>query len=351
MTPDSDHESGSAPSGTRTRRLPDVRTALRSLPARVRQVRWGSATRAPWLLGTVSAVWAAAIGLVLAIVPLLIMWMAAPPTGFTWPEATRLGGFLWLVANGTPPTLGTVTYSLVPWGLVIVPALLLGYAGSAAARRSRIADWRGVGAIVAGAGVTYAVIAALVATLSARPGSSVSAADAALHAAVVAVIAVGVGSARAAGLGLADALPTPGAVLVRAGVLGVFGLVGAGAVVASIALLVRVDDAITMAQALHTGFWGGLGLLALGLAFAPVLIVWATAYVLGAGVAIGPGIVVSPFIPVTAPTQLPPFPVHSCGRCRSSVYWLGYWSVWPSPEARVRNPGSPGLLWLSGLPL
>jgi hypothetical protein len=40
-----------------------------------------------------------------------------------------------------------------------------------------------------------------------------------------------------------------------------------------------------------------------------VLVVWATAYIVGAGVMIGPAIAVSPFIPATAPTQLPPFPL------------------------------------------
>jgi hypothetical protein len=75
------------------------------------------------------------------------------------------------------------------------------------------------------------------------------------------------------------------------------------------ALLVRVDDAITMSQALHAGVWGGLGLLLLGLAYVPVAIVWATSYVIGAGFVIGPAVTVSPFIPVTAPTQLPPFPL------------------------------------------
>ena len=37
--------------------------------------------------------------------------------------------------------------------------------------------------------------------------------------------------------------------------------------------------------------------------------VWGAAYVMGAGVVIGPSITVSPFVAVTAPTQLPPFPL------------------------------------------
>ena len=36
---------------------------------------------------------------------------------------------------------------------------------------------------------------------------------------------------------------------------------------------------------------------------------WGTAYVMGAGVVIGPAVTISPFVAVTAPTQLPPFPL------------------------------------------
>ena len=95
----------------------------------------------------------------------------------------------------------------------------------------------------------------------------------------------------------------------RGGAIGAISVLGFGAIVGAAALLVRVDDAITMTQSLHAGFWGGLALLLLGLAYVPVAIVWSTAYVVGAGFAIGPAITVSPFIPVTAPTQLPPFPM------------------------------------------
>jgi hypothetical protein len=249
------------------------------------------------------------MGLLVAIAPFLIMWMASPSSGLTWPEATRLGGLLWLVANGVPPSIGPVTYTLVPYGLTLVPLLLLGYGGSWAARRARIRDWRDLVILVGGATVSYALIVGIAASLTARPGASVSTADAVLHGAVLAAIAVGFGATRGAGMSVLTALPASISTMVRAGLMGIVALLGAGAVAAGAALLVRVDDAVTMAQSLHAGTWGGLGLLMLGLAFAPVVIVWSTSYVLGAGFAIGPGIVVSAFIPVTSPTQLPPFPL------------------------------------------
>jgi hypothetical protein len=130
------------------------------------------------------------------------------------------------------------------------------------------------------------------------------------YALVLAVLGLGWGAVRAARL---DAAATPVAtwlaVVLRSGVAAALALIGIGAAAASVSLLVHVDDAITMTQSLHAGLWGGLGLLGLGLAYAPVLAVWGAAYVMGAGVIIGPAVTVSPFIAVTAPTQLPPFPL------------------------------------------
>jgi hypothetical protein len=53
-----------------------------------------------------------------------------------------------------------------------------------------------------------------------------------------------------------------------------------------------------------------------------VAVVWSSSYLLGAGFAIGPSVVVSPFIPVTSPTQLPPFPLlASVPQSATPVAW------------------------------
>ncbi len=100
--------------------------------------------RPAWLMAIVAAAWAAVIGLGVAAVPLLVIWMATPQSGLTWLESLRLAGLLWVVAHGVPVTLSGVTYSLLPWGLAVVPVLLLGYSGGWAARRSEVATTRGL---------------------------------------------------------------------------------------------------------------------------------------------------------------------------------------------------------------
>ncbi len=148
-----------------------------------------------------------------------------------------------------------------------------------------------------------------VAAVTSQAAVEVSPGVAAGTAGVLALVAFGWGAVRYARVDVIGRVPAWLAVSVRAGLIGAVAILGLGALAATASLLVHVDDAITMAQSLHAGVGGGLGLLILGIAYLPVMAVWASSYVIGAGVVIGPAVAISPFIPVTAPTQLPPFPL------------------------------------------
>jgi hypothetical protein len=295
---------------------------LKGIPGRISATSLRDAGHRPWLTGLVAGVWAAALGLVIGIVPLLLTWIATPSSGLTWPEASRLGGLIWVVAQGTPVAIGAVTYSLLPWGLAAIPLLLLGYAGGWAARRASVRSTRELIALVAAGVLAYSVVVGVVASTTARADSSTGTVDAILRGVLLSTAALAWGATRSSGLRLADVAPGPALLVTRAGLLGALAILGAGAVAAAAATLVRVDDAVTMAQSLHAGVWGGLALLLLGLAYVPVAIVWSSSYLLGAGFAIGPSVVVSPFIPVTSPTQLPPFPLlASVPQSATPVAW------------------------------
>lgn len=267
------------------------------------------APRSPWLMGVAAALWSAVIGLGLAALPVVIVWMASPASGLSWPEALRIGGLLWLVANGAAITIAGVTYSLLPWGLLIVALILLGYAGGWAARRSGIDSPRGFVVLVLPGVATYAIVGAAVASAVSQPASSVSVIRAVGGTLVVSLVGLGWGAARGSGLAARAASDMPWVALVlRSGTVAAAAVLGAGAMAAAVSLLLRMDDAVTVMQSLGTGLWGGLGLLVLGIAFVPVAMVWGAAYVLGAGIVIGPAVTVSPFLAVTPPTSLPPFP-------------------------------------------
>lgn len=286
-----------------------LRNAGRATASRVGRLGRGGSARQPWLNGMVGALWAAVIGLGLAALPMLVMWMSSPESGLTWIESLRLAGLLWVVAHGAPATIAGVAVTLVPWGLVVIPLLLLGYAGGWAARRSDVDSPRAAAHVVLSGAGAYAVIAGALAALTSRPTASVSIPFAIGYGFVIAVLALGFGTLRASGVGLPASVPAQLIAVVRAGAVGAAALIGFGAVAATVSLMVHIDDAVTMAQSLAGGIGGGLGLLALGVAYVPVVAMWGTAYVMGAGVVIGPGVTISPFVAVTAPVQLPPFPL------------------------------------------
>lgn len=275
----------------------------------------------PWLMGVLGALWAAGIGLAVAVVPMLLAWMATPDSGLTWAEALRLGGLLWVVAHGAPVTIAGLTLTLLPWGLAVIPLLLLGYAGGWSARRAAVSEPADVMRLVLAGVTTYVLVVGVVAAATARPTSSAALLLGVGGAAVLAGAGLTWGAMRAAGVTVP--MPTGVATCLRAGLVGAATLMGLGAVAATLSLLLHLDDAITMAQALGAGAGGGLALMALGIAYVPVLAVWGTAYVMGAGVVIAPAITVSPFIATTPPTQLPPFPLLAAlPQGASALSWL-----------------------------
>lgn len=263
--------------------------------------------RQPWLLGLAAALWSAVIGLVLAALPMVVIWLGSADASAV--ESLRLGGLLWLVANGAQIAIAGVPITLLPWGLVIIPLLLLGYSGSWAARRSGVTQLHLLLWIVVPGAVLYALIAAGVALATYEPTSRVDVLDAVVRSLVVSVVALSWGAVRGSGALRRMGVPIVVTVPLRAGVLSLALLVGAGAVAATVSLVLHIDDAITMAQALSPGIGGGAGLLLLGIAYVPVVATWGAAYVIGAGVSLGSGVTLSPFLAAGAPVSLPPFPL------------------------------------------
>ena len=263
--------------------------------------------RQPWLLGLAAALWSAVIGLVLAALPMVVIWLGSADASAV--ESLRLGGLLWLVANGAQIAIAGVPITLLPWGLVIIPLLLLGYSGSWAARRSGVTQLHLLLWIVVPGAVLYALIAAGVALATYEPTSRVDVLDAVVRSLVVSVVALSWGAVRGSGALRRMGVPIVVTVPLRAGFVSLAFLVGAGAVAATVSLVLHIDNAITMAQALSPGIGGGAGLLLLGIAYVPVVATWGAAYVIGAGVSLGSDVTLSPFLAAGAPVSLPPFPL------------------------------------------
>lgn len=261
----------------------------------------------PWSMGLVAAAWSALIGLLLASAPMLVIWLGSVEAGPV--ESLRLGGLLWLVANGASIAISGVTVTLLPWGFMLVPLVLLAYSGAWAARRSRAHDPGRVLQLVIPGAVVYGAIGAVVTVVTFEASSRVDLLHGVLGPLIVAIVGLGGGALKGSGI-LADGrVPAVVQVPVRAGLVALATIAGIGAIAATVSLVLHVDDAITMTQALNAGLGDGLGLLVLGLGYVPVLVTWGAAYLLGAGVWLGADVTLSPFLAAGEPIALPPFPL------------------------------------------
>lgn len=210
-----------------------------------------------------------------------------------------------LVINGIPPQLGAATFTLIPWGLAIATWLLLFYSARALVRRF--------------AGNVPNTTTSLLFFVIAYSGLVIAAAIVArsinisfgLGYTIGVVLVMSLSSVAAAVLnvyGRRIQLPELIRFIMIRGLAAVFALFGIGAFLVALSMMVNFADLMTLFTQLDPGYSGFLGITLLSIGYLPVLAVWALSYAVGAGFSIGPDVVISPFIPVTAPTQLPPFP-------------------------------------------
>jgi hypothetical protein len=253
--------------------------------------------RAPLpVAAAVAALWAA----VVSYAPLAALFLAGAWGGGTGPGGPlRLAGAGWLLAHGVPVQLPGDRVTLVPLGVTAFAVWRLARAGVHASRA--VGGHRSAApgrALLAGAsiGIAYAGLGAAVAAGcgSAEVGLSV-------WRATWTLALVGGGSATAgalahgrAGRRLARALPVVVRDGVRAGVGAACVVMAGGAALAGVALAIHGSAGAEMLASYRAGVVGQAGVTALCLVYLPNLAVWAAAYLLGPGFALGTGTTVSP---------------------------------------------------------
>jgi len=240
----------------------------------------------------------------LVLLPILVFGGERPASVKGYLDAITWG---WLALNGVPPKLGSATITLIPWGLAVIPWILLFRAGRSLAVRNRHGvRWQVVGGVIMV--VLYVAVVVGAAHLTTSINVSFGTWWALTVSVMMGVSAVSIGILRGADVHLELRIPALLLFVARRGAASVLALLGLAATLLALRLLVNFGSAMDLFVGLNPGWSGILGILALTLGYLPVLVVWSAAYVVGAGFSIGPDVMVSPFIAVTAPTQLPPFP-------------------------------------------
>lgn len=293
----------------------------------IRPARSPARRRAPVLLAAaVTATWAAIVSYasVLAVVGLLVLVSGGAPV----PVVLRFGTGGWLLAHGVPLGTGAGPLGLTPLALSTLAAWRVNRAGvhtarAVGARRAGSAGRPAASARLAA--LAAACVALCYGLLGALAAAAVTGWDwtarplvAGLSCGGFALLAAGAGVAAESG-GVARLwrrLPRAVRDAVRTGLVAALLVLGAGAGVAGVTVAVAGGEASSMFASYHTGVAGQVGLTLLCLVFTPNLAVWAAAYLVGPGFAVGVGTTVSaakvnlgalPAVPVLA--GLPTTPV------------------------------------------
>jgi hypothetical protein len=244
----------------------------------------------------VAAGWALGVGLLVCVVGAVLAWTVGGHGAAGFGDALRSGGLAFVAAHLAPVSIGGTTISLLPLGLLALPALLTYRAGRWAARATYCTTLHDAARLTGIAAGGYVVGAVLVAALSSTGAGAVALPYAALATALVSVLGLGCGAVSSAGLWPAVLEPVP--IEVRRGVR-------AAAVVLA-ALLAGATLALVVTLALHAGAIASLTaqvapgaaaavlLVVLCVLYLPTLLVWSLAYLTGTGIVLG-GATITPF--------------------------------------------------------
>lgn len=270
------------------------------------------------LLAAVDAAIAAAVGLVVLLAPLTLLWIVAFGVAGDWAALWPTTATLWqfghgaalsvtipddmVVAVGIDPDAAEFVLSLVPLAFLCFTLLFAGRSGVRAIRA-------GAGAVGVAAGtVTFAAIAAGVALTG-----HLGAVETSLGQAIVFPPLVYLVGALAGALGAAWRLGDEGPVsqlrawvedyhewgavpesIVRGGLAAIVGMVGFGGVLVAVAVFAGMGEIVALFEALGVDALGATVITLGQLAYVPVLVIWAIAWLAGPGFAVGTGTAISP---------------------------------------------------------
>lgn len=280
------------------------------------------------LLSAVEALIVVAIGVAVPLSVLTVMWAAQFGFQIDWVVFWRAAVIIWLLGHGVDVTFQLDAQTALALGVTgvgepfLVSLALTGFtlamvlAGVALGRRLRTQPHRIVGELV-GLSTVVVLSALLLLSVSGVPGVLPSRWQAVLFPALIMGLGVAIGSigatnpARVRLRRMIAEGPQPwlaaGGAALRAGLGTVATVTAAGALLTAAALLLGYGPVIALYESVQAGVLGGVALTVAQLAFLPTLVLWASAWLVGPGFAVGAGSAVSPIAVSLGP--LPAVPV------------------------------------------
>lgn len=241
------------------------------------------------LVGIGLAVWIVALGLAVLVCLTIAAWVTATYHDDAIRPALATAIQAWLLGHHAAIRFGAGSVSIAPLGLSVFFAALLVNGGRQAARLTAAHDV--VGAITAASALAapYALVAALLTKAAGVGAVHVSALQALVGAFVLAWVCASLGALRETGqlAALLERLPSDVRLSLRAGLASSAIVVGVGAAAFVLALAAHAGRASALASSLHGGFSGVVLMALICVAYTPNVVIWASAYALGPGFAVG----------------------------------------------------------------
>ena len=270
-------------------------------------VAGGQATSLPLLVaGGLAGAGAAALCIAVLSCITLTAWMLDPGADLSWSTMLEAATGAFLLGQGVPLTVDSVTISLPPLGFAVLSMALVAFGARWAARASAVGRRGEAITVAVSAAVGYGAVSALAAELARAVGASPLTALLACTAIAFAVSCLTI--LRSTGLITGASLPAAVRDVSAGAVAGTVLLLGAGAFLVAVAVLVNFPEVGLLLGELHLGLSGALLLTVVTLGYLPVACVWATAYLLGPGFVVSSGSVIGPLADASS-TTLPGLPL------------------------------------------
>lgn len=217
----------------------------------------------------------------------LLVWAAEDRARGGAVAAQRVAVEVWLVAHGAHVSIAGGRWGLLPLGLVGLPLWLCRRAGTGVAARSPASRPAAVAVALA---LPYAALALVAAALAGGPAA------ASLSAALGPAAVAAVGALWGAGVVVPRTLvPDVVRPLAAAGAAATGTVLAAAALLSAGSMVAHGGLAVRLASAAEPGAVGGFSLFLAGVALLPNAVVWAAAWLVGPGFAVGTGTSVTPF--------------------------------------------------------
>lgn len=280
------------------------------------------------VLSAFEALLIVAIGIAVPLSVLTLQWALQFGFQIDWVVFWRAAVIIWMLGHGVDVTFQLDPQTALALDVIgvgepfLVTIALTGFtlamalAGVAVGRRLRHEPHRIVGELVA-LGTVVVLSALLLLTVTGVAGIAPSRWQTVLFPALIMGLGVAIGSIGASNPArvklrrmIADGtqpwLAAGGAAL-RAGLGTVATVIAVAALVTAAALLIGYGQVIALYESVQAGVLGGIALTVAQLAFLPTLVLWAAAWLVGPGFAVGAGSTVSPIAVSLGP--LPAVPV------------------------------------------